>query len=80
MVRRKKGRDEGRKEDQGEGEEGKGGAKKNEIQETRAEGERREKRGGERPIPWVNLTCSHRDTLGSSRIEGKKSLRSGVNL
>lgn len=51
------------------------GIEKNEIQETRME-----RGGGERGIPWVNLTCSHRDRVGSSRSEGKKSLHSGVNL
>lgn len=44
MVRRKKGRDEGRKEDRGESEEGKGGAKKMKYrrQERKERGERKE--------------------------------------
>lgn len=45
MVRRKKGRDEGRKEDRGEGEEGKGGAKKMKSGDKSGRREEREKRG-----------------------------------
>lgn len=62
----KKDRDEGRKGGSKREWGGKRGEEKNEIQETRME-----RGGGERGIPWVNLTCSHRDRVGSSRSEGK---------